>query len=98
MSAAAMKLAAMGAGDRPSRDVKFIVRGRPLGAASEPGSRGRQSRDREPVDELADLAGEPALGGGVVPTADGLDDDPADRAHLVLAEATGRRRRGPQAD
>src|SRR6188472_556759 len=62
------------------------------------GSRGRQSRDGEAGDDVGDLTGEPALGRLVVARPDGLDDDPADLAHLVFTEAARRRRRRAQPD
>ena len=42
-------------------------------------SRGWQPRDREAVDDLGDLGGQPSLDGFVVAPVDRLDDDPPDR-------------------
>src|SRR6185503_18529578 len=63
-----------------------------------PRSRGGQPRHGEPLDDLGHLCGKPALGSLVVTRPDRLDDDPTDRAHLVLAEAAGCRSRRAQPD
>src|SRR5260221_6017380 len=61
-------------------------------------SRGRQPRDRELADDVANVARQPELLGQVVARPDGLDDDPANGPHLVRSETPRGRGRRPDPD
>src|SRR5262245_6935174 len=99
MSVAAMNTSRIGRMASPAVGMKFIwTWWRPAAAPGRPRSRGRQRRDRELADDLAHLAAQRGLRGGVVAPPDRLDDDPAHRAHLVGPKAPRRRRRRADAD